>query len=201
VAKLQWPVRSVGSDDDLAPPLKEILAELNLLELDSKDSTGWDTPFSRQAITAGALAMSKWMGTAIASLGGLGAIVATAAAFWARVSVAERIGYASMAVLLIVGMAVALAVIVRADVTARGLATAAMYRARADVASGFLATTQRILLNEPAYWVRLRADHTWHPVTRFRKVADHVMVEGPDAFLAAVADIEDLEVGPALPAR
>ena len=185
---VQWPASIVNQTaEDLAAPIRQTLLTLNLIEAD--DRPFWRTPFDKQAITAGALATSKWTGTAIASVGGAGTVLATIAAFTAD----ERIAYAFAAVILLVGVAIALAVLVRADVTARGVATAAMYQARAQVATSFLATAGAVVGQEPRYWAR-DSNQRWHPVSRFKEQGGGIVAEEPDGSVLPVADITDLEM-------
>ncbi|MEV0134235.1 hypothetical protein AB0H83_37970 [Dactylosporangium sp. NPDC050688] len=189
--KVQLPASVVNqAGDDLAGPIRQALITLNLLEADDTRVAGWKTPFDKQVITAGALAVSKWTGTAIASVGGVATVLATIAAFTAT----ERIAYAASAVVLLVGVAIALALLVRADVAARATATAAMYQARAQVAASFLATTGAVVGPEPQYWAKATSDKRWHPIAEFKEQGGGIVAVSPDGSTLAVADIEDLEL-------
>ncbi|MDG6108287.1 hypothetical protein Daura_21495 [Dactylosporangium aurantiacum] len=189
--KVQLPASFVNqAGDDLAGPTKQELIALNLLEADGTSVTGWKTPFDKQAITAGALAVSKWTGAAIASVGGVATVLATIAAFTAT----ERIAYAASATVLLVGVALALALIVRADVTARATATAAMYQARAQVAKSFLTTTGAVLGSEPQYWAKSNKDNHWHPISEFKQQGREIVAVGPDGLPLHLAEIDDLEI-------
>lgn len=169
---VQWPRRPVSQDSqDVLPPLRELLLGLNLVEVkvssvegDAKSGKG-ATPFSEQAITAGALGISKVLGTLVAAFGVVGASV-TGASGAEQADVGEKIAAFAGASLIVTAMIFGLALIAFADVSARARSAAAAYDARARVARAFLDHAQPIA--SPRHFVNLGNDQPWVEVSDFR---------------------------------
>ena len=141
----QFPVVT-QQGDDLLSPLQAILRGVNILPAEGDRVTlRGGTPDSVAIIEAGATALSKVWAIVVASLGGAGAIGAAVAGFWksAQPSVQGRLVTASGAV--VVAALVALAVIVAVDVYGRALGAAAQYRARAQLATTWIALAHQPL--------------------------------------------------------
>lgn len=147
---LHWPP---GSGDTDAVPLGDLLVALQLLATDSarsasSENTSWDanTPASMQVIKSGALSITQYWSKRTAAAGGATAFLSAAAA--AAISVVEpfrhALGDAVTAALiattgfLLAATGLSIALIVRADLDARGRATAARHAGRAEVAAAFL---------------------------------------------------------------
>jgi hypothetical protein len=139
--KVLWPAQAYRQKGgDLAAPMVALLTQLNVLEdADELKAPGhWKTPPSLQAITAGASSFSKWMAGVLTALGGSTVVWGLITRFWVESGPVLQVTYvAAMAVLLSV-IALAIAMIVRADVTARAIASAAEYQARSRIATSFI---------------------------------------------------------------
>lgn len=144
---VQWPKTTA---EDLAHPARVLLEDLNLLETKQQQEQGtgpWKTPWSLQVITAGATALTKW----VATLGGFAGIAATLTAVISSTQIdttSIRITLLAAAALIAAVTIFSIALIVRADVTARAAVTAAEYRARAEMVSSYLHTGEPVAVVE-----------------------------------------------------
>jgi len=137
MVNVQWPANPVSqSGDDLFEPAKNLLAGLGLM---STDPTGVDaaTPESHQVIKAGSLAISRTWAK----------IIAGGATFTAGGGLLSQFGNLDLALrLVIVGGvalilaagAVAVALIITADVRCRSVASVARTESLAAVTTAFL---------------------------------------------------------------
>lgn len=146
---VEWPHVSVSSsatDNDLGPPLEQLLQDLGIkgtpeavakAQQRSTALTG-GLPVSVSIIEAGATAASKGWAAVVAALGGGTAIWGAATDFWNGQTPGTRGTLAIAAAVVIAACALGVALIMFADVRARGHGAAAQYRARASIASEFL---------------------------------------------------------------
>jgi hypothetical protein len=142
--EVRWPARAYKPKGrDLAAPMVALLKQANVLEdpaevQASRGHLSWKTEPTMQVITSGASSFSKWMSGLVAALGGSAAVLTAISGFWGTSDTTLKVAYvAAMAVLLSV-IAIAIAMIVRADLSARAIASAAEYQARADIATAFI---------------------------------------------------------------
>ena len=129
---------------DVLSPLKELQQGLGVLPGDTDmaksgaAATFTGPPDSVAIIEAGATALSKWWTVAIAGLGGTTVIISAVTKFWSGQDAGVRVGLvAGMAALLTAGV-IAISIIVAADVKGRSNGMAALYAARASIATQFL---------------------------------------------------------------
>lgn len=146
-AKVQWPGGAYDSEaDDLSAPITRLLRDLRLLETaaDERERALLTTPQSLQVITAGATALTKVWAGLVGALGGGGAIFAAVKGLGAGSgdTPLQRAVFVASAALLVAVAALSVAIIIRGDVAARATASAAEYRARADVAVSLIAGVQ-----------------------------------------------------------
>jgi len=174
-AVVQWPRRPVSTEGgDILAPLRHLLLGLNLVELrttaeadqESKDiDKGTATPWSEQAVNAGALGLSKVIGTVVSVGGGVGAAATGIAGFTVTNSL-ERIAAVGGVSAILVATVIGLAVIVRADVQARAVASAAQYEARARVTDAFLTRSHPVAT--PRFFITSSLkSQEWVEVARF----------------------------------
>lgn len=128
--------------DDLGQPTKALVRDLNLLE-EGGDVSIFRTPFGKQVITAGATFITK-VATGAFSFAGLGAAIYTFYEGFPATGT-DRLVLWACATLLLAVAALAVALVVRADVLARGNAMAAEYNARAQVVSAYLNANKDLL--------------------------------------------------------
>lgn len=202
---VRWPGDAYEpAGQDLSEPLEHLLLNLNLLEDSSEVASGkvlgraFQTPPSVQVITAGAAALSKGWAAAVGLVGGAGAIASALAGLGASPAAppVQRAVFVASAAVVLAATAVAIAMIVRADVAARAEATAAEYQARARVVGAVVNAFQgRNPLPAPTkYWLRRRDDQgrsppRWYRVSGFKRVGDD--------FIAVVHGDSELEEVPA----
>jgi hypothetical protein len=146
VSDLQIPGQAVKSDgSDLADPAQTLLRGLELLpEAGASQSTIGvvsGTPYSLQVISSGALTFNKWWSSVVALAGGGGAIWAGTQAYFAKQNTPVQVALVGASAVLGAFALLAVALIVRSDVTARSQTTNAQYAARAEVANIFLKVT------------------------------------------------------------
>ncbi len=138
MADVKWPGEAV-SGQDLAEPVSRLLQKLHLLGGD--EPTGRNllkTPYSVQVLKSGALAVTKvWTGLTAA---GGAAVVGTAWAHFSDQGNDVKIAIVAGTALLVAVVALAIAVIVKADVNARVEATVCRVEAGAAIARDFLET-------------------------------------------------------------
>jgi len=125
--------------EEFASPLVKFLRRLHLLSKETDKVTLRGTPASLQVLTSGALSLTK-LWTLAAAAGGATAFGTAWAAFvGAHDSV--KIAAIASAGFLLSALAVAIAIIVKADVSNRAAATTARVNARALLATEYLRIT------------------------------------------------------------
>jgi hypothetical protein len=149
---LEWPTPARDLKGGGVPiSLDKLLQSLQLVATDDDRDTAtaksWkeDTPASMQVIKSGALGITKnsiaWVGSVGGITGAVTAITGVLTAFIGDVGEPVTIALIASAALLLSAVAVALALFVKGDLEARGVATAARHRGRAEVAAAFLEAT------------------------------------------------------------
>ena len=149
---LKWPVPAVDlTGEDVPVQLDHLLQSLQLAatdeDRDSATAKNWreDTPASMQVIKSGALGITKnsitWVGSVGGVTGAVAAITGVVTAFIDDIGEPVTIALMGSAALILSSVAIALALFVKGDLEARGIATAARHQGRADVAAAFLAAT------------------------------------------------------------
>lgn len=149
---LRWPVPASDLSGAGVPlSLDTLLQSLQLVGTDEDreaatgKSWGQDTPASIQVIKSGALGITKYSIAWVGTLGGVAgagtAITGVVTAFTGSVGEPVAIALLASAALILSAVALALAIFVKGDLEARGIATAARHQGRADVAAAFLAAT------------------------------------------------------------
>ena len=154
---------------DLGEPVRNLLIGLNMLETteDVNKNANIQTPFSLQVITSGATALGKSWPALIAFLGGGGAIASAIGGY--SETGTERAVLVASAAFIAASAVIAIAIIVRADVQARAVASAAQYEARGVVTAALLdtfvygPTPQPPYQPEPFYMLKLK-EGPWYPV-------------------------------------
>jgi hypothetical protein len=133
-----------------------------------------DTPQSLQVMTAGATSLSKWVAALAGGGGGLAAILLQVQPVRAALGADTTLGGAVFILggsLLRVAVVLALAIIVRADVSGRATASAALYEARAAVSTALFTSfvsPAAPRVEVPGYEIKvLGGDNSWLPVERF----------------------------------
>ena len=197
---VKWPGRAVDSTGDLSAPIQSLLVALGVLgkqdDLEKVNQFRWDTPPSLQVINAGATSLTKWVATLIGAVGGLSAVGAYIAGFWQVSDEALRIVSLSVATALVGILAIAVALVVRADVSARATAAAAEYGARAAIADAFLRTCPRAPETR-RYGVKKKGSDTPMAVERF-EVEDGVLIVVTASDRIPSSEIENLYSTPTL---
>jgi hypothetical protein len=142
--RVRWPGDTYDAEgSDLGDPLVSLLEQISLIEDPSKEVTAFKTPDSVQVIRAGATAMSKGWATFIAA-GGVGAtIVAALQVEWNTAGDTVRVAFMIGMAILLAAISLSIAIIVRADVTSRGRASAARIEARSRFAAEFVGLTSQ----------------------------------------------------------
>lgn len=131
--------------EDLSAPLTRLLQNLSLLgtpddlkKADGASAAIFGTPQSVAIIEAGATALGKWWSVALAG----SAVVTGALAAWKGIWSGEhdvvRLGIVVAAALILSAIALALGAIVSSDVRGRAVGAAALFQARAGIATDFL---------------------------------------------------------------
>lgn len=205
---VQWPGLAVSHDEqDLLNPVAALLKGLAVLdekpnETDATSTKAFEpTPYSMQVISAGALALSSTFSRFVAWLGGLGGIAAGAAGFFADLDAAPQAAALAGAAVLLSAAFISIALIVRADVTARSVAQAAEYAARGTIAAEFLTTTAKpapvIAPDRARTWIKRKNTDKWCEVLRWDSDGDKsvvaVLKDEPDARVP-LSDIRDARV-------
>jgi len=151
------------------------------------------TPASFAIIEAGATALTRAWTTIAAALGGAAAIGAAIAAFWTGQHLEVQITILAGLAAVLAAMMIALAIMVRADLSARATGAAAQYQARAAMTGAFLQATVHPRLWEPGqldallteamsgFEARVRNTTEWQDITGIRVNATH----GPEARLVS----------------
>jgi len=192
---VQWPTSPVAEKgSDVLDPLTKLLFNLNVLE--GTDSSGaplqptlWSTPYSLQVITAGSTAASKWVGTVIASLGGLSTLLAGLRAFVGTLDDTVKVGWAAAAAACLIATIIGLAIIVRADIAGRAQATAAEYAARRVIAAQFLALARpqsQYFVKKPGY------NEAFTPVQSFILQGGQIAAKVDESTVLSGSDVEGL---------
>jgi hypothetical protein len=176
---VQWPAKAYATDEkDLSAPIKQLLSDLRLLEnpLPGEKVT-WSkgTPQSLQVMTAGASSISKWVAALVAGVGGVGAVATGLNGFFVAVGPNNldtplvRTAFILGGSVLGAAVVIALAMVVRADVSGRASASAAQFDARGAVACALLTsfvTPAPPAVEVPGYAIRTK-DGSWCTVERF----------------------------------
>ena len=176
---VQWPAKAYASEgDDLSAPIKQLLADLRLLENplgNEKVSLIKGTPQSLQVMTSGATSIAKLVVALVAGGGGLAAIATGLNGFFGRVgpegldTPLVRSAFVMGGSLLGAAVVLALAIVVRADVSGRASSSAAQFEARAAVASALLSSFVAPAVPSvevPGYAIQ-RKDGSWSAVEQF----------------------------------
>jgi hypothetical protein len=165
---VRWPAQAFDHEgDDLAAPMVALSQALRVLEDDEEvreftdSTTAWKTPASVQVITAGASSFSKWVSAGLAAVGGTPVVIAAVTGFWQESPDELRITYTASLALLLGASIIALAIIVRADLSARAAATTARYRARATISDAYLTGA---LQHRPAQYMLKTKGGSWELV-------------------------------------
>lgn len=176
--KVRWPGSAFAADaDDLSLPIRTLLNDLRLLEKpeeEGKVTPFAGTPVSVQVITSGATSLSKWWTAAVAGGGGIGAIISGLKGLnvLGESSTAQRAVFTASASFLAAAVAIAVAIIVWADVSGRATASSAEYSARSTVAAALLQSFEYGRPSptqptpDPQYVLRTRSGE-WHGVKYF----------------------------------
>jgi hypothetical protein len=188
---LRWPGKGYDPEKDLSQPMRQLLIDLSLLENPVPgEKVKWlaGTPLSLQVMTSGASTTVKLVGTAIAGVGGLSTIATGLSGFFGKVGADNldtplvRTAFIFAGALMGMAVVVSLAIVVRADMSARAASAAAQFKARAEVASALLQSYVAPALapaEETSYAVQTK-DNSWHIVKEFRWEDNHVVavIEG-----------------------
>ena len=151
---LTWPTPAIDLSGEGVPiQLDTLLQSLQFVATDEDRKTAtapdqtWsaETPASMQVIRSGTLTLTKKSIAWIAGFGGIpGALAAIAAIivpFTGEVGEPVTVTLLGSAALIISAGAIALALLVKGDLEARGVATAARHQGRAEVTAAFFAAT------------------------------------------------------------
>lgn len=149
---LTWPTPAADLQGPGIPiPLDKLLQSLQLVATDDDRDTAtaksWrdDTPASMQVIKSGALGITKnsikWIGGVGGITGALAAISGVVTPFVGDVGEPVTVALVGSAAVILSSVAISLALFVKGDLEARGVATAARHEGRATVTAAFLAAT------------------------------------------------------------
>lgn len=147
---VRWPGQATDpAGKDLSQPIARLLQDTSMLG-DDKQQEGvahasaafTGTPTAVAIVEAGATALSKWWAVAVAAVGGTSALFTAIRAFWGGLEPSVQITTIGATALIMAATIIAIAAIVRADVTTRGRGAVALYEARARVAGEFMRLTQ-----------------------------------------------------------
>lgn len=167
ITPVQWPGQPVNTDkSDISAPLADLLERLNLLkEKPTDDDPSKPRSWGASAIQSDVTAISKLVGIAIASVGGLTAAGGIATAAWSGADEQVRLAVLSGTALVLAAALLGLALVVRSDVEARGRVAAAQSEARASIGTSFI-DSGAALVSAPHYLVG-RKGTGWLPVSHF----------------------------------
>jgi hypothetical protein len=142
--KAQIPGKYIDdAGDDFAPPLAHLLEGLGLLGEDNKDKRD-----GLNELKEGALSITQWL-AGLLGAAGIAGLAAAIGPLFTGANEPTRVGFVGGGALIAASAAIAVALVVRADVQARASSTVAQYDARAQVSTAFLALTNS-LLDPPA---------------------------------------------------
>jgi hypothetical protein len=128
------------------------------------------TPFSLQVIQSSATWLTKGWAAFLAFTGGGASLIALITGVWWGIGSDQvRIAVVASAGAVLSAVIISIAVIIRADVTARGAGSAARHRAESEIVSAALDNYTNYWW--PGYFVR-KADGTFLPVERFNVCED-----------------------------
>lgn len=207
---VKWPIGKAydASADDLSVPIRQLLYDLRLLENpDDERERGAlaETPQSLQVLTSGVTGVTNLYTKLATAVGGGGAVLAGLSSFWANFEKQPALAAALMGSAAVLGSAVAIAValMVKGDVTGRALAHVAEYDARAAVVTAMLesiksATPESPGVRETRYSIKKKGEIAWRRVKGFEFGATGVVArtEGdvvPATEWTDLARLEDLE--------
>jgi hypothetical protein len=198
---VQWPEQIVAAaGDDLSTPVVKLLRDTHLLTTKksaSGASSDTDPDWSAVAIESDATNISKLVGGGIAAAGGLSVVAGAIAAFWNVSDGAVRLVVVGGAAVLLAASAVALAIVMRADVTARAQAAAARSEARGMVIRAFLDNAAAATAG--GYVAQRRTDSGWVPVVSFGHDAQGVAITALGGDILHDADVTALITWPPPP--
>lgn len=208
---VRWPGKGYDPEGtDLSQPMRQLLIDLNLLESPATgEKVNWKagTPHSLQVMTSGATSISKLVVGAVGGIGGISALATGLNGFFGKVGPDNldtplvRTAFIVAGALMGMAVALSLAIVVRADVSARAASTAAQFDARARVASALLQSYVAPALapaEETSYAVQTK-DNSWHVVKEFRWEDNRVVavIEGdvkPASEWAGLVSLASLKV-------
>jgi hypothetical protein len=206
---VKWPAGKAydESAEDLGLPIRNLLYGLRLLENPKDEGTGGafkETPQSLQVLTSGATSVTKLYAALATAVGGGSALLGGITAFWGSFKDKDLQQAVLMASAAVLGSAVviAVAVMVRGDVSGRARAHAAEYEARAAVATAMIDSIKSAMpvapvVRETRYSIRKNGEKTWHQVKAFELSGGRVIAktqgdEVPSAEWTDLAKMEDL---------
>jgi hypothetical protein len=137
------PADAIGGEDILLPT-QSLLRGLSMLPVDSDlKGSGLSvalkgTPDSVSIIEAGGTALSKGFASLIALLGGATAVTTAVTGFWANETTSVRVVLLGGSAFFLAASAIAIAVIVAADVSGRAAGAVAQYDARRHIGTSIL---------------------------------------------------------------
>jgi hypothetical protein len=207
-SKVRWPGSAYdGAGDDLSAPVRQLLHDLRLLEKpgDEGRTNLLKTPQSLQVMTAGTTALSKAWAGLLGFFGGGGALLTALDGLGAsgKDTPLQRAVFVASAAVMLAAVAVSIALIVRGDVAARAAASAAEYRARAEVATALLGSFRHGRPRRPSpppperkpEYILQRSSGEWEAVSRFAWKGKKL-----HAITASGADVDLCDVQVVLPA-
>jgi hypothetical protein len=198
-----WPQTGLSALDKgvLAAPIVDLLEKLHDKEIPKDDAVkpvkGTDPGV--QVITAGATSFAKWYTVAVASVGGIAAVGAAVKGF-----IKDNPDVLFPSAIIIAATAIAIAIMVSADVAGRAKATSAKKQYHSHVVEAFLNNYQFSKVDSPVpaaryetnYAIRKTAGGSWIPVEGLDYDGTHLIVKVKGDLVAAseVKDIIDLRV-------
>jgi hypothetical protein len=185
----EWPGNPYKADAaDFIAPLSAVLQHLHVLEDTGEEKlrTLTNTPFSYEVITAGATAFSRNWSVVLGALGGVGGITSVVKALGYNSEHATQAAtFTASAAVLFSATIVAIAIMVKADVQARGAASSAQYSARANIAAAMMASSRygrpvpppAPAPPPPASNYLVQVGGKWYPVNEFKQTAAGVVAD------------------------
>lgn len=144
--KSQLPGKYVNADaDDFGPPLSNLLIDVGLLGTDNKNQKD-----GLNELQEGALSGTKWLSSIVGSAGLVGLVTALGAAFSSGKE-PTRVALTAGGSVIATACIIAVALVVRRDVSARAQSTVAQYAARGQISAAFLALARSLLEPAPAH--------------------------------------------------
>lgn len=204
---VKWPAGKAydESAEDLGLPIRNLLYGLRLLENPEDEGKGVgfkETPQSLQVLTSGATSVTKLYAALATAVGGGSALFTGITAIWGSFKDLQQAVLMASAAVLGSAVVIAVAVMVRGDVSSRARAHAAEYEARAAVATAMIdsiksAMPEPPVVRETRYSIRKNGEKTWHQVKAF-ELSDGTVIaktqgdEVPSTEWTDLAKMEDL---------